>query len=69
MTGQSPTNSSQQLSMIDLGYMNLEPYLSDIGDSGSDSCSSEIRNILTDFDSDYVSLGEDNSLMPMLYTQ
>jgi len=54
--------------MIDLGYMDLEPYLSDIGDSGSDSCSSEIRNILTDFDSDYVSLGEDNSVMPMLYT-
>ena len=55
--------------MIDLGYMDLEPYLSDIGDSASDSCSSEIRNILTDFDSDYVSLGEDNSVMPMLYTQ
>jgi hypothetical protein len=54
--------------MIDLSYMDLEPYLSDIGDSGSDSCSSEIRNILTDFDSDYVSLGEDNSVMPMLCT-
>ena len=54
--------------MIDLSYMDLEPYLSDIGDSGSDSCSSEIRNILTDFDSDYVSLSEDN-IMPMLYTQ
>ena len=57
--------------MIDLSYIDLEPYLSDIGDgdSGSDSCSSEIRNILTDFDSDYVSLGEDNSVMPMLCTQ
>jgi len=54
--------------MIDLSYIDLEPYLSDIGDSGSDSCISEIRNILTDFDSDYVSLGEDNSVMAMLCT-